>query len=41
MTVEHRVGPAATQAAWADVFAGAVAPSVGLVAVVAEPGTST
>jgi NADPH:quinone reductase-like Zn-dependent oxidoreductase len=36
MRVEHRIGPDATQAAWADVYAGAVAPSVGVVAVVGE-----
>ncbi len=34
MSVEHRIGPDAAQAAWADVYAGAVDPSVGIIAVV-------
>ncbi len=36
MTVEHRVGPEAARAAWGDVYAGAVDPSVGIVAVVGD-----
>lgn len=41
MTVEHRIGPEATQQAWRDVHAGAVDPSVGIVAVVAvDPASS-
>ena len=36
MSVEHRIGPDAAEAAWADVYAGAVDPSVGMIAVVGE-----
>lgn len=36
LRVENRVGPTATEAAWADVHDGAVAPDVGLVATVHE-----
>ncbi|NND02066.1 MAG: DUF2855 family protein [Acidimicrobiia bacterium] len=32
LTVEHRLGPEATAAAWRDIYDGAVAPDVGLVA---------
>jgi hypothetical protein len=37
MRVEHRIGPDATRAAWNDVYAGAVEPSTGIVAVVGTP----
>jgi NADPH:quinone reductase-like Zn-dependent oxidoreductase len=36
MTVEHRIGPDATQAAWSDVYAGAIDPGVGIIAVVGD-----
>ena len=37
LTVEHRIGAEAVEGAWADVHAGDVAPSVGLVATFHEP----
>jgi NADPH:quinone reductase-like Zn-dependent oxidoreductase len=36
MSVEHRVGPDAAEAAWADVYAGTVDPSIGIIAVVGD-----
>ena len=36
LSIEHRIGPDATEAAWADVYAGAVDPSVGIIAVVGD-----